>query len=298
MTDNNEPVDVNWFRKRRVEPGYRVCPEAYLQKLELKKYANNTVRSYVSSFEAFMNFYFSRALHTLDEHDIRRYLQHLIQNGKSDSHINQAINSIKFYYEIVLGMPNRFYDIERPRKRERLPSVVSKREIIAMISATTNVKHRCIVSMLYSAGLRRSELLRMEISDIDSKRMTIRVRQGKGNKDRYTILSKTLLDDLRKYYLEFRPRNYLFEGMNGGMYSGTSVRAVVSRAAKKAGIRIRVTPHMLRHSFATHLLEQGTSLRHIQLLLGHKSSKTTEIYTHVATNDFKKIQNPLDTGDI
>jgi site-specific recombinase XerD len=218
-----------------------------------------------------------------------------VQDGKSDSYINQAINSIKFYYEIVLQMPNRFYEIERPRKKQTLPTVLSKLEIKAMIAAASNVKHKCIISLLYSAGLRRSELLKLKVADIDSTRMSIRVEQSKGNKDRITLLSKNVLKDLRKYYLEWQPKVYLFEGADGGMYSESSLAQVVRKAARKAGIRKRVTPHTLRHSFATHLLENGTSLRHIQLLLGHKNSKTTEIYTHVTVKDYQKIKNPLDT---
>ena len=191
-------------------------------------------------------------------------------------------------------MPNRFYAIERPRKKERLPEVLSKEEIITIIEHTNNLKHRCIISLLYSAGLRRGELLRLKLTDVDSKRMLIRVENGKGGKDRYTLLSKTLLQDLRKYYQVWKPTEYLFEGAGGGPYSGRSVGQLLTKAAKKAGINRKVTPHMLRHSFATHLLEQGTDLRYIQSLLGHSSSKTTEIYTHVAVNRFKSIKNLLD----
>lgn len=156
------------------------------------------------------------------------------------------------------------------------------------------MKHRCIISLLYSAGLRRGELLNLEVDHIDSERMMIRVSQGKGMKDRYTLLSEQLLDDLREYYKVYRPKKFLFEGEQGKRYSSTSVGKIVSRSARKAGIRKRVTPHTLRHSFATHLLENGTDLRYIQSLLGHSSSKTTEIYTHVAMNSVRKIKNPLD----
>ena len=298
LNRDNEPLNIDSYRKRKIKPGYRVCPDAFLQKLELKKYAFNTARIYISCFERFINHYADRQLLDLDEQDIRLYLQQLVKDGKSDSYINQAVNSIKFYYEIVLGMPNRFYDIERPRKKETLPSVLSKEEVFAMITAATNIKHKCIISLLYSAGLRRSELINLKISDIDRKRMTVRVVQSKGNKDRYTLLGERMLSELRKYYIAWKPVEYLFEGARGGKYSETSVAQVVKKAAEKAGISKRVTPHMLRHSFATHLLEDGTSLRHIQILLGHRSSKTTEIYTHVATNDLKLIRNPLDIGDI
>ena len=274
--------------------GRKTCPESYLAKLELKCYALNTVKTYVSCFEAFMNHFSNKELDELNENDIRGYLQKLIQEDCSHSYVNQAINSIKFYYEVVQEMPNRFYAIERPRVEEKLPQVLAKEEVLAMIQNTNNMKHRCVVSFLYSAGLRRSEVLNLEPQDIDSRRMVVRVKSGKGNKDRYSILSEKLLRDLRKYYVQWRPKKYLFEGPTGGKYSAESVVKIVKEAARKAGIKKNVTPHMLRHSFATHLLESGTDLRYIQVLLGHKSTKTTEIYTHVATNIFLQIKNPLD----
>ena len=289
-----EPVDVQRLQDREPIEGRKFCPENYLRKLELKKYSSNTVKTYVSCFEAFINYYSERELQDLNENDIRTYLQKLIREDSSHSYINQAINAIKFYYEVVLEMPNRFYAIERPRAEEKLPEVLAKEEVLNIIENTNNIKHRCIVSLLYSAGLRRSEVLKLTPGDIDSKRMVIRVRSGKGNKDRYTILSEKLLTDLRKYFKEWRPKEHLFEGPKGDQYSAESVVKIVKEASLRAGIRKRVTPHMLRHSFATHLLESGTDLRYIQVLLGHKSTKTTEIYTHVATNIFFKIKNPLD----
>lgn len=294
VNTKNEIVDVSWFRKRKPIPNYRYCPEEYLLKLELKRYSNSTVKTYVSFFEMFINFFLEKELNTIDESDIRLFLQSLIQKKVSNSYVNQAINAIKFYYEVVLGMPNRFYEIERPRKESKLPKVISKEEIIAIIENTNNLKHRCIVKLLYGSGLRRSELLNLKINDIDSKRMLVRVEGSKGNKDRYTLLSKSTLDDLRLYYKEWKPQNYLFEGRKASKYTAESVLNIVKKSAEKAGIRNTVTPHVLRHSFATHLLESGTDLRQIQVLLGHGSSKTTEIYTHVATNTFKNIKNPLD----
>lgn len=294
VNTSNETVDVQWFRNRITTPEYRLCPEEYLLKLELKRYANSTVRTYVNFFEMFINHYKDRELKTLDESDIRAYLQILIQKNVSNSYLNQLINAIKFYYEIVLGMPNRFYEIERPRKEYKLPTVISKEEVLEIIENTTNLKHRCVVELLYGSGLRRSELLNLKISDIDSKRMLIRVERAKGNKDRLTLLSQNALLDLRLYFKEWKPKVFLFEGRKGGKYSPESVVQIVKRAANKTGITQTVSPHTLRHSFATHLLESNVDLRQIQVLLGHGSSKTTEIYTHVATNTFKTIKNPLD----
>lgn len=290
----NEPVDVNWYRNRTKTASYKYVPEAYLLKLELKRYALNTCKIYISLFEKFINQYPDKDIVELSEQEIRAYLQLLIGQNKSNSYINQTINSIKFYYEVVMGMPNRFYSIERPRKEQKLPQVLSKEEIISMIEHTNNIKHRCIVSMLYSAGLRRSELLNLKLKDIDSKRMLVFIRNAKNNRDRYSLLSEKVLKDLRLYYKEWKPKEYLFESPNGMKYSEKSVGVIVGRAAIKANIKRRITPHILRHSFATHLLESGTDLRYIQTLLGHSSTKTTEIYTQVAVNNFKLIKNPLD----
>ncbi|MCK0180084.1 tyrosine-type recombinase/integrase [Flavobacteriaceae bacterium S0862] len=290
----DEEFDVQWFRNRQKPDNFRTCPNSFLDKLELKGYANNTVKTYISCFERFINYYSNKDIDKLNETDVRDYLKFITQSDWSTSYINQSINSIKFYYEIVLGMPNRFYEIERPRKKKKLPIILSKDEVKQLIEATQNLKHRCVLSLLYSAGLRRSELLNLRIADIDSKRMLIKVNDAKGNKDRYTILSKSALVDLRKYYLQYKPSNYLFEGQKKEKYSATSIIKILASAIYKAGINKHVTPHTLRHSFATHLLENGTDLRYIQLLLGHNSTKTTEIYTHVAKTSFNSIQNPLD----
>jgi len=293
INEKNPILKLDKYRNRKLENGYRACPESYLLKLELKRYSANTVKNYVSSFESFINHFKHKELNEINEVDIRKYLQSLIKEGLSDSHVNLVINSIKFYYETVLGMPNRFYSIERPRKKKTLPKILSRTDILRMIDCAGNLKHRCIVGLLYSSGLRRSELLELRTTDIDSKRMVINIRGAKGNKDRITVLSPSLLSDLRAYYREYRPEKYLFESPKGGKYSASSVLKIVKRAAIRANMKQKVTPHMLRHSFATHLLEEGTDLRHIQLLLGHNSTKTTEIYTHVANKSFGKIKDLL-----
>jgi integrase/recombinase XerD len=294
ISNDNEEINVDWFRRRKLPEGYRSCPEEYLLKLELKRYANNTAKTYIQCFEKFINSQKEQDLMRINEQDIQHYLQQLIQHKKSNSYVNQMINSIKFYYEIVKEMPNRFYSVERPRKEFTLPKVLSKEEIKNIIDAAGTIKHRCILSLMYSSGIRIGELLQLKIEDIDSKRMLIRVNQGKGKRDRMTLLSEKVLLDLRIYYQQTRPKNYLFESPDGQMYSASSVQKILKKAAITCGIRKNVNPHMLRHSFATHLLESGTDLRYIQTLLGHKSSKTTEIYTHVATNTFISIKNPLD----
>ncbi len=206
----NEKLSVDSYRKRPIKKDWRYCPEEFYLKLELRKYAFNTAKTYISLFEAFINYYKDeQELMALDEFMIRSYLQMLVQQGKSDTYINQSINSIKFYYEVVKEMPNRFYSIERPRKKEKLPEVISKEDIKSMICCTPNIKHKCIISMLYSAGLRRNELLCLKIEHVDSKRMIINVKDGKGGKDRITLLSETLLVDLRHYYKIWSPKVYL-----------------------------------------------------------------------------------------
>lgn len=291
--NENEYLNLNKYRKT-CKNNYIKCPEEYLQKLELKRYSPNTAKTYISMFEKFINHYSKYKLIELTEKDIREYIHKLVLDNKSNTYLNQMINSIKFYYESVMGMPNRFYSIERPIKEHKLPKVISKEEVKSLINNTNNIKHKCIISLLYSAGLRRSELINLKIENIDSKRMLINIKNTKGNKERYTLLSKTVLKDLRLYFLKWRPKEYLFEGKYGGKYSTSSVLTIVKRAAKKAKIIKTITPHMLRHSFATHLLEAGTDIRYIQTILGHNSIKTTEIYTQVAIKNINIIKNPLD----
>ena len=292
---DNPVLELNTIRNRPIKKGYRKCPNSYLQKLEIERYSYNTAKTYISCFEAFMNHYSDKPLNEITNIEIEAYISTLCKKKYSNSYLRQALSSIKFYYEKVLDMPNRFYNINGPKRKETLPKVISKEEVVRIIKNTNNIKHRCIVSLIYSAGLRRSELIQLKLIDIDSHRMLIRIENAKGGKDRNTVLSPFLLNDLRVYYKQWKPKNYLFEGPQGYPYSATSIAKIIQNAAKKAGIRKRVTPHMLRHSFATHLLENGTDLRYIQELLGHSSSKTTEIYTHVATNNIQKIESPLDS---
>ncbi|MCK5872912.1 MAG: tyrosine-type recombinase/integrase, partial [Methylococcales bacterium] len=177
-------ANINDYRKRDLPDNYRSCPESFFQKLEIKHYAFNTCKTYIHLFEVFINHHYGIKLINIDEGMIRKYLQYLVHQEKSTSYVNQMINSIKFYYEVVLEMPNRFYSIERPIKKDPLPKVISLEEVQSIINNTNNIKHRCIVSLLYSAGLRRSELLNLKLTDIDSKRMVINIRNAKGGKDR------------------------------------------------------------------------------------------------------------------
>jgi integrase/recombinase XerD len=185
--------------------------------------------------------------------------------------------------------------IERPRREHRLPNVLSKEEVKAILAAPVNLKHRAMLSLIYACGLRRSELLNLKPADVDSNRKLLIIRQGKGNKDRVVAISEKTIGMLRDYYKAYRPKVWLFEGqVSGEKYPEESLAKVLKNSCAKAGIKKPETPHWLRHSFATHLLESGTDLRYIQELLGHKSSKTTEIYTHVSIKSLQKIRSPFD----
>jgi integrase/recombinase XerD len=262
-------------------------PKGYKELLNQKRYSDSTKKTYMNYFADFVRYFNDNDLTNITKEEINSYILELIEKRNiSTSQQNQRINAIKFYYEKVLGRKKEYYDIERPRIEKKLPSVVSKEEIRKIIENCTNIKHRCIISVIYSAGLRRSELINLEVADIISDRNQIRIRGAKGNKDRYSLLSPHLLKELRQYFKKYRPQKWLFEGHSKNrQYSATSIIKILEKATAKAGIKRRVTPHMLRHSFATHLLEQKTDLRYIQELLGHSSSKTTEIYTHVSNKN-------------
>jgi integrase/recombinase XerD len=248
----------------------------------------------VGLFSDFINHFGGGNLLAIDERDIKRFLHLLVKRGFSSSTQNQAVNAIKFYYEQVLDMPQRFYDIERPRKHAKLPQVLSEEDVLRLLSAVENLKHQAILVTIYSCGLRISEVINLKITDIDSTRKTVLVRDAKGKKDRSTVLADTTVELLRKYYVRYKPKEYLFEGAKGGKYSVTSIQHIFKDALKKAKIGKPATVHTLRHSFATHLLESGTDLRYIQALLGHTSAKTTEIYTHVSTKTLKTIVSPIE----
>jgi len=212
----------------------------------------------------------------------------------STSYQNQAINSIKFYFEKIAGRDRETFYVDRPRREKFLPVVLSEEEVRSVIGSIDNLKHKCLIMTAYSAGLRIGELLSLRIRDIDSNRMLIRVNQGKGMKDRVTLLSVKLLEMLLKYYRQYHPREFLFEGVSGGRYSERSIQNVLKHACLKAGILKHCTMHTLRHSFATHLLEHNTDIRYIQELLGHTNPKTTQIYTHITTRGLDQLRSPLD----
>jgi site-specific recombinase XerD len=270
-------------------------PPGYLEKLNQKRYSPNTIKTYVTYMKSFIAEFKDRDLRTITLEEINAHIQKLIRTkGISASQQNQRINSIKFYYEKVLGLEKQYYNIDRPRKARELPKVLSEEEVLSILKSVENLKHKAIIATIYSAGLRRSELINLRKNNIHYDRKLIFIQGAKGKKDRNTILSDALIIILKQYLKEYKPNYWLIEGPNRKKYSATSVLKILKKAARKAGINRRVTPHMLRHSFATHLLEHGLDIRYIQHIMGHTSSKTTEIYTHISQKALDKIESPLD----
>ena len=276
-----------------------VLPKGYLELLEQKRYSPSTIKTYRAYFSDFMEYHEGRNIDRLKVADINSYILYLVNEKKiSVSQQNMRINAIKFYYEQVKGGKRQYYGgITRAKEYKTLPEVLSRDEVKRILSCLTNRKHHCMISLIYSAGLRRSELLNLTPQDINSERMLVRI-MGKGKKCRYSLLAEKVLNELRDYFREYRPQKWLFEGDTPGeQYSASALVKVLKEAADRAGIKHRVHVHMLRHSFATHLLEQGTDLRTIQELLGHNDIKTTSIYLHVTSAHKSSIPNPFDTLD-
>jgi integrase/recombinase XerD len=264
--------------------------------LRSKRYSENTLKTYSDAIKTFLYYFKHKTIEEIDNQDIIDFNNDYILRKKlSSSYQNQIVNAIKLFFSRV---ENRIIDVDlihRPKKEKLLPNVLSKEETKKILEAHSNIKHKAMLSLIYSCGLRRSELLNLRPMDIDSKRNLIIIRQGKGKKDRIAPLSEKILKLLREYYTIYNPKQWLFEGVTGkNQYDERSLSNVLKLALAKAKIEKPVTLHWLRHSFATHLLEAGTDLRYIQEILGHKSSKTTEIYTHVSTKSIQNIKSPFD----
>jgi integrase/recombinase XerD len=246
--------------------------------------------------EAFLKFVAPKEASECDANDLVRMVnEYILPRELSYSYQNQLISAVKKFYREICREKIDPGTFTRPRSRHRLPNVLSKEEVRRILEASVNEKHRVMLSLVYGCGLRRSEVIMLEPEDIDHDRMLLTVRQAKGFKDRIVPLSRKLVEMVDTYVSRYRPVLYLFEGQRqGDRYSATSVEKVFRMACQKAGIKKEITLHGLRHSYATHLLEAGTDLRYIQELLGHKSSKTTEIYTHVTEKSIQKIRSPFD----
>jgi integrase/recombinase XerD len=271
-----------------------------LDKLKLwmthKRYSASSIKTYLECVKSFLIFVHPKSMHDICNDDMVRFVnEYIIKRNLSYSYQNQVINAVKILFREIEHSQFDVEKFERPRREHKLPNVLSKEEVLAILTAPINLKHKTMLSLIYACGLRRSELLNLQPLDIDSKRGLLLIHQSKGKKDRVIPISRRVIEMLREYYKIYRPKKWLFEGQKQGeQYSEKSIQSVLKQCLDKAGIQKPVTLHWLRHSYATHLLECGTDLRYIQELLGHKSSKTTEIYTHVSTKSLQKIKSPFD----
>jgi len=264
-----------------------------IAEMQIRNYSPRTIRSYVSSLHRLSLFYnLSPDLLSLDQ--FKDYLCHRIQVDQiSNATINQAIGAWRIFQCDILRRKWEDFKVKRPRKEKKIPQVLSQKQLVNLIATITNVKHHALVSLAYATGMRRSEILALRPQDIDSARNMIIV-SGKGNKQRQIPINNSLIKILRDYYKQYRPSKFLFEGYRAGLsYSTTSFRRILQKACKKAKINKRVTPHTLRHSFASHMLERGLNLKQLQLILGHNAMKTTAIYLHLADSSSIKIPDLL-----
>ncbi|NDP22797.1 MAG: tyrosine-type recombinase/integrase [Paludibacter sp.] len=268
----------------------------FQEQLKLKGYSENTIRTYSIEFAQLLYILKSFPVETLTPERLRSYFLYCHAKLKlSESEIQSRINAIKLFFEHVLHRNKMFFDIPRPKKPLTSPKMLNRNQVKKVMNVLDNKKHRLILKLCYGMGLLVSEVVRLKLTDIDSVTMLMRVEQAKGKKDRVMILPQSVFDELRTYYLEFKPKSFLFEGQNGGQYSIRSVQAIFKSAMKKSGITKNIGIHGLRHSYATHLLEAGTDISFIQELLGHKSLKTTQINTRVSSAAKSNIKSPLDS---
>jgi integrase/recombinase XerD len=268
--------------------------------MKQKRYSKTTIDTYCEAITIFFTHYNHKSIEEITNSDIVQFnIDYILKRKLSYSYQNQFVNAIKLFYRKTYSRNLALDNIERPRKEYKLPKVIAKNDIMLMLKNTKNQKHQMALTLIYACGLRRSELINLKLEHLNSKRKTITIFDGKGRKDRVLPISDKLLEQIKKYYFAYRPQVYLIEGQNKGeAYSETSIEKIFH---KYLGIVIKnhnFTLHCLRHSYATHLLESGTDMRYIQELLGHKSSKTTEIYTHVSMKNLQNIKNPTDDFDL
>jgi integrase/recombinase XerD len=267
----------------------------FVEEIQLKGYSDSTLKTYRNEFGVFLNYLQQFSAESCTIEDVRKYILHCINELQlSEATVHSRMNAIKFYYEQVLKRERFLIEIPRPKKPLKLPKVIAPADIKKMFTLTTNLKHNTMLKLCYGLGLRVSEIVNLKIVDIDSRSMQVFIERAKGKKDRYINLPESILPQLRTYFIEYKPQKYLFEGQYGRQYSSRTAQQVFKNAMERAKINKTVSIHSLRHSFATHLLEQGTDIRFIQELLGHNDIKTTLIYTHVNDKSIRKIISPLD----
>ena len=265
--------------------------------MKLRRFSPKTIACYLACMKGVAK-HFRKSPAELGDEEIRAYLYYLMEERKaSQSVVVQTYSALKFFFEKTLQKQWNAFRIPRCKQRRKLPGVLAREEVESILSATKNLKHRAILMTIYSAGLRVGEVTRLKVSDIDSRRMMIRVNEGKGLKDRYTLLGERTLEMLRRYWKVYRPLEWLFPGRNASEpVSISAIQRVFKTSLEKAGIKKKASVHTLRHCFATHLLESGTDLYYIQRLLGHKSAGTTSVYLHITGKDIGKIKSPIDSS--
>lgn len=270
--------------------------DKYSKLLHLKNYSFKTEKAYMHHLNLFLDYIRSSKITSVDSKVLLNYFNYLRQERKfSYSAMKQSLASVRFLFLDVLKKEIDFDFFIKMKKPNSLPNVLTTEEVKKIINSIDNLKHKTIISTIYSCGLRISEAVNLLIKDIDSSAMTVKIVNAKGKNDRYVMLSPKLLELLRRYFVEYKPKKYLFEGQFGDRYSTRSIQQIFNKAVKIAGIKKRVTVHSLRHSFASHLLDNGTDIRFIQELLGHKHLSTTQIYTHINPVSVKKIKSPFDS---
>ena len=267
----------------------------YIEAIQLKGYSPSTLKTYKNEFIQFLVYLKDINAFQCTTPEIRNYILYCINKLKlTEATVHSRMNAIKFYYEQILRNDKLFIEIPRPKKPFKLPKVLALEEVKKIFEVTLNLKHNTMLKLSYGMGLRVSEIVNLKIQDIDSKRMQVFIARAKGKKDRYANLPESILTQLRTYFIEYKPKEFLFEGQYGGQYSYRSAQQVFKQALEKANINKNISFHSLRHSYATHLLENGTDIRFIQELLGHNDIKTTLLYTNVTDKSLRKIKSPLD----
>ena len=268
----------------------------YQKYLQGKRYSKSTCSTYTFLIRDFLLFYLNKEVSELDNRSVELYIENIfLKRNYSVSTQRQFISALKLFVQFYPTTEITDKKLTRPKKSKKLPSILSQQEVLKIIQVTRNLKHRVIITLLYSSGLRIGELIHLRLRNIDLERMQVKIVSGKGRKDRFVGLAKSFLPLLRDYLNTYRPTDYLVEGLRGGKYSESSIRKFLANSVRLAGIRKKVTAHTFRHSYATHLLENGVALRHIQELLGHSKPETTMIYTHVTRKSLLGVQSPLDT---
>lgn len=276
----------------------RSLSDVLTQEMQLRGYSSKTIKAYKSCIRSFAGYFSPTHPRELKNEDVKRYLIHLLVDERRPANsVNQVYNALRYLYKELYHLPFAVGDLPRPRKESTLPDVLSEEEVLRILQVTCNLKHRVILMLTYACGLRVSEVAALKVEDLDLDRKLVHIRGAKGKKDRYTLFPESMIPTSHEYAQQYRlsEGSWLFPGADPAYHlSVRSIQAIFRRSAEAAGILKPVSIHTLRHSFATHLLEHGTDLRYIQELLGHQSSKTTEIYTHVSKRELGKIKSPLD----